>query len=141
MRLARLVGLAGVAAMIACSNDGANLTTPGGTGGSQSAPSDQTIGVAIQDFTYSPATVNVKVGATVVWTNGGPSAHTTVSDDGTWSSGSLNPPNGGGMYGGANSPAGTFQFTFNQAGTFRYHCSIHPPSAYPGFTGAVVVSQ
>jgi plastocyanin len=96
--------------------------------------------VTIQDFSYTPSTVNVKVGATVVWTNSGPSVHTTVSDAGMWNSGPINPPGGSGMYGSSGTAAGTFQFTFSQAGTFRYHCSIHPPSVYPQFVGAIVVS-
>ena len=47
---------------------------------------------------------------------------------------------GGGMGGGDSMPGGTFQFTFNQAGTYGYHCPLHPPSAYPGFIGTVIVT-
>ena len=47
---------------------------------------------------------------------------------------------GGGMGSGDSMPGGTFQFTFNQAGTYGYHCPLHPPSAYPGFTGTVIVT-
>src|SRR5262245_42733795 len=45
-----------------------------------------------------------------------------------------------GMGGGGSVPGGTFQFTFTQTGTYGYHCPIHPPSAYPGFTGSVIVT-
>jgi len=38
----------------------------------------------------------------------------------------------GGGYGGG-SAGGAFQFPFTQAGTYGYHCALHPPSAYPGF--------
>jgi len=137
MRVARLASLAGALAMLACSSTSDNLTNPSGTG-TTSMPSGATA-VTIQDFSYSPANVNVKMGATVLWTNSGPSTHTTVSDDGLWNSGPLNPPGGSSMYGGAGTMAGTFQFTFSQAGTFHYHCSIHPPSMYPQFVGTVVV--
>jgi plastocyanin len=73
--------------------------------------------------------VTVKMGSTVRWTNNGPSAHTTTSDMGAWDSGVLSPN------------AGTFEMTFSTTGTFPYHCSIHPPSVYPGFVGTVTVTQ
>ena len=74
------------------------------------------------------------------WTNNGPSAHTTTSDGGFWSSPTLAAPSGNGGYGGAGTAAGTFDFTFTQPGTYAYHCSLHPPSLYPGFTGTVTVA-
>jgi plastocyanin len=84
----------------------------------------------------------VKAGTSVMWSNAGPSAHTTTSDAGAWSSPTLGAPSGGGgPYGsGAATAGGTFQFTFSQPGTYRYHCSIHPPSVYPGFVGVIVVT-
>jgi len=48
---------------------------------------------------------------------------------GVWDSGLLSPA------------GGQFQMKFMQPGTFPYHCTIHPPSLYPGFAGAVVVTQ
>lgn len=142
MRVVRLASLAGVAAMIACSSTSDNLTTPTGTGSGTGMTSSANggAGVTIQDFSFTPSSVNVKVGETVTWTNSGPSTHTTVSDDNLWSSGPLNPPGSSSIYGGAGNAAGTFQFTFNQAGTFHYHCNLHPPSIYPQFVGTVVVS-
>jgi plastocyanin len=85
--------------------------------------------VTIQDFTFSPASVTIKVGAAVQWTNHGPSTHTATSDTDVWDSGQLSPSNG------------QFQMTFTQAGTFPYHCTNHPPSRYPNFTGTVTVTQ
>jgi hypothetical protein len=38
--------------------------------------------------------------------------HTVTSDTGVWDSGNL-------------SPGKSFSFTFNQVGTFPYHCNIH----------------
>jgi len=57
--------------------------------------------------------LTVAVGATVTWENDDSLAHTSTSDTGVWNSGTLQP--------GRN-----FSFTFNTAGTFPYHCSIHP---------------
>ena len=42
--------------------------------------------------------------------------------------------------GGTGTAGQTFQFTFNTPGTFPYHCSIHPPSAFPGFIGTITVT-
>jgi len=95
--------------------------------------------VTIQDFSFSPTTLTVKVGTTVKWTNSGPSAHTATSNTGTWDSGQLSSPTSGGAYGGG-SAGGTFQYTFTATGTYPYHCSNHPPSVYPGFTGTISVT-
>jgi len=41
---------------------------------------------------------------------------------------------------GSMSRAGaSFQFTFTQPGTYRYHCVMHPPADYPAFVGVITV--
>jgi plastocyanin len=62
--------------------------------------------LTIQDFTFSPATVSIKVGEPVRWTNRGASPHTTTSGNGVWDSGQLNAP-GGGCYSRSGSAGGT----------------------------------
>jgi plastocyanin len=69
--------------------------------------------VKIQNFAFSPASVTIKKGESVTWTNEDSASHTIVSDSNVFQSGSL-----------ANGQ--TFSFTFNTAGQFPYHCSIHP---------------
>src|SRR5215213_1494896 len=76
-----------------------------------SAQDDMT--VSIKDFSFSPAQITVPQGTTVTWTNEGPSPHTTTADDGSWDSGTLQ-------------QGEDFSFTFDQPGTYTYHCSIHP---------------
>ena len=62
--------------------------------------------------------LTVKLGTTVTWTNMTQAGHTVTSDDGkSFDSGISNPIAASG---------GTFSFTFKQAGTFPYHCQIHP---------------
>ena len=68
---------------------------------------------AIDNFAFSPATLKVKVGQQVTWTNQQPGVTHTVTADG----GTFDHP----MPSGA-----TFSFTFARAGTFAYHCKIHP---------------
>ena len=65
-------------------------------------------------FGFSPATLTIKVGTTVIWKNMSLAAHTITSDDGqTFDSGSI-------------AVGGTFRFTFTTAGAFPYHCNYHP---------------
>jgi plastocyanin len=65
-------------------------------------------------FGFSPVTFTIKVGTTVIWKNMSSAPHTVTSDDGqTFDSGTVQ-------------VGGTFQFTFKNAGTFSYHCNIHP---------------
>ncbi len=67
-------------------------------------------------FAFTPASITIKVGTTVVWTNSTGAPHTSSSDAGsavTWDSSIIN-------------PGGTFNFTFTQVGTFHYHCNVHP---------------
>jgi plastocyanin len=145
MYLSRLAIVA-LAMGVACSGGGggSDVTAPPGNGGNMSNPPPaQTVGVSIRDFAFTPATLSIKAGTTVRWTNTGPSVHTTVSDDGVWTSGALGAPNSGGGgsgYGGGSSPGGTFEFTFTNPGTYGYHCNLHPPSSYPGFTGTITVT-
>jgi plastocyanin len=55
----------------------------------------------------------IEAGDTVTWDFGGSAApHTTTSVDGVWDSGTLS--------------GGTFAFTFDEPGTYAYHCDIHP---------------
>ena len=69
--------------------------------------------VTIANFSFSPASLTVSAGTTVTWTNNDSTAHTVTLDDGSAASGDI--------AGGA-----TFQHTFTTAGTFTYHCRIHP---------------
>lgn len=70
---------------------------------------------------YSPDDLTVAVGATVTWTNTDSVAHTSTSDAAGWNSGEV-------------APGGRFSVAFQTAGTFPYHCTIHP-----GMIGTVVV--
>ena len=70
--------------------------------------------VRIEDFAFSPANIVVDAGTTVTWTNYDSAAHTVTSDDG----GVLDSPLLG--------KNRTFSHTFDQAGTYAYHCAPHP---------------
>ena len=79
--------------------------------------------VAIKNFTFSPASLDAKVGAPITWTNGDVAPHTVTFDDSSvGGSGNLN----GGQ---------TFELVITKAGTFPYICKIHP-----SMKGTVTVS-
>ena len=62
MTFARLIGIAALAGSLSCSNNsGSNVTGPGGSMPLPAGSAD----VTIRDFTFSPASVSIKVGATV----------------------------------------------------------------------------
>lgn len=69
--------------------------------------------VTIAGFAFAPASLTVKVGATVTWTNKDSATHTVVWSDGSQGSGSLT--DGGAPY----------SRTFDTPGTFAYACGIH----------------
>jgi plastocyanin len=96
-----------------------SATDSGGRGGYGGGPTTSGAGtpeggtaVAIDNFAFSPATLKAKVGQQVTWTNKQGVAHTVTAN-----AGAFNHP----MPSGA-----TFSFTFTKAGTFAYHCTIHP---------------
>lgn len=65
-------------------------------------------------FTFKPKTLDITVGMTVIWKNKTTVQHTATSNDGTtFNSGFIN-------------PGASFKFTFTKAGSFPYHCNIHP---------------
>ncbi len=79
---------------------------------------------AIKGFAFSPKTLTIKPGTTVVWTQKDQAPHTVTSNTGAWvASPDL-------------MPGQTFSHTFTKTGTFAYHCAVHP-----GMTATVIVSR
>lgn len=71
--------------------------------------------VAIKNFAFAPATLKVRVGTTVTWTNQDTDAH-TVTSAGT----------GGPLHSAALTTHATYSYTFTRPGTYAYLCTIHP---------------
>lgn len=69
--------------------------------------------VTIHNFAFGPARLVVSPGTRVVWTNTDSDPHTVTGDKGDWSSDALD-------------TNGQFTRVFSTAGTFPYHCKIHP---------------
>ena len=138
-----LVALSALVFLAACGGDtGTGGTTPTAgttpTVGTTSTPAatatqagnTQTVMIITDSngsFAFSPASLTIKAGTTVTWKNTTAAPHTVTSDDGkSFDSGSANP---------IAAQSGTFSFTFTTAGTFAYHCAIHP------FMKATIVVQ
>jgi plastocyanin len=88
----------------------------GGGAACAAAPAGSTaaVTVTIKDFKFSPQPVQAKVGDVVAWTNqDGTTPHSATMDTAGCDTNTIN--------GGA-----TAMLVFSQAGTYTYHCSIHP---------------
>jgi plastocyanin len=83
--------------------------------------------VGVLDNSFDAASIQIATGATVVWRNQGQTAHDVIplEDNATW-----------GVIDANFGPGEAYEHTFEQAGTYRYYCSLHP-----GMTGTIVVED
>jgi len=81
----------------------------------------KTHAVTIEGLKFSPQTIEVSAGDSVVWTNKDPFPHTVVANDESFRSKEIEPNT-------------TFKFASNKSGTVPYACTLHPT-----MTGTVVV--
>ena len=79
--------------------------------GASAAPAAGTI--MIKDFSFSPAALTVSRGTRVTWKNMDDEPHTVASTAGAFRSGALDEQD-------------SFTFEFDEPGTYRYVCTIHP---------------
>jgi plastocyanin len=78
--------------------------------------------VRVGDNFFNPGTRNIATGTTITWTwNSGSTTHNVTFDDGPAS---------------ADQSSGQYERTFNNAGSFPYHCTIHGA----GMSGTIVVN-
>jgi plastocyanin len=80
--------------------------------------------VDIRDNFFDPREIRIEPGEAVTWTDRGFRPHTVTSDTGLFDSGAIN--------------AGDFSFTFEEKGTYYYHCRLHG-AARRGMWGVVIV--
>lgn len=69
--------------------------------------------VVIQQMTYSPSSINVKVGDSVTWTNRDDREHAITAEDGSFASAKI-------------APGESFSHTFTRPGSYPYGCKFHP---------------
>jgi amicyanin len=79
----------------------------------QATPATGVTQVTIQNFAFQPASIQVKVGTTVTWTNQDTAAHTVTFRNGMGASALLR-------------QGQSFSDTFTSSGTYAYYCAVHP---------------
>ncbi len=77
--------------------------------------------LTIVDFAYAPRDIEVAPGTTLTWANNGVALHTVTARSGLFDSGLM-------------ASGTTFSYTFTEAGTYQYFCTLHPD-----MTGTVIV--
>ncbi len=90
--------------------------TPTTTQATPVSGSPQTIMITNSSGSYGfdPGLLTIKAGTTIIWKNVSSAPHTVTSDDGT-------------TFDSGNMPVGgSYHFTFTAAGSFPYHCNVHP---------------
>jgi plastocyanin len=87
----------------------------------QAAPAARTASVSIKMFAFTPQVLTVAPGTTVTWTNADEDPHTVTANDKGFHSAALDTDD-------------KYSFTFTNAGSFAYFCSLHPH-----MTGKVIV--
>ena len=118
-----VIGAVLALSVFGCGGGGSAATpTPAGAQAISCNASGSGTAVSIANFSFSPASANVAVGGFVTWTNNDSTTHTVTFDSG---------PNCGSV----SSGGGTHTAQFTVAGSYAYHCSIHP-----SMKGTIVVS-
>lgn len=119
MRL-RFLFFAGLLAVSGCGSDASSPTSV--QGGTSGTPVSIVNGASVLTTTaFSPSSTTVTVGGSVTWTNNDNTAHTSTASNAAWDSGVI-------------APGARFTRTFTTAGSFPYHCTIHP-----GMVGTITV--
>jgi plastocyanin len=100
------------AASAAASVEASAPAAGGGAPCAESATAGE-VSVSIKGFAFNPADITAKVGQTITFTNDDSAPHTATLDDGSCTT----PQIAGGASDG---------LTFTAAGTFPFHCNVHP---------------
>ena len=69
--------------------------------------------MTIEDFAFGPAELSVAAGTTVTFVNNDTAPHTATADDDSWDTGEI-------------APGASATVTFDEPGTYTYHCDFHP---------------
>ncbi|HEY3344270.1 MAG TPA: cupredoxin domain-containing protein [Anaerolineaceae bacterium] len=108
---------------------GLHLSTarPTAAAGSSATGAGQTATVTMENFTFTPKTLQIKKGTTVIFINRDSARHTVTSDTGKFESGNLD--------------AGqSFQFQFTETGQFPYYCRYHGDKGGVDMAGVITVT-
>ncbi len=115
VRLAALVATLGML-LARCGSSSSNPSNPTPVVGGGGGAADVTITIVgiNGNMSFQPTPGAVHVGQTVAWHNSDVITHTSTADNGTWDTGGVSP-------GSTSAPV-----KMTTAGSFNYHCNIHP---------------
>ena len=83
--------------------------------------------IDMKDFVFSEETVTIKAGTSVRWTNSDIASHTVTADDASFDSGDI-------------APGSAWTHSFDEPGTYRYHCTPHSAQNEAGEWGGMVAT-
>ncbi len=114
--LTAVMGVLSLLALAACGGSSGYSSPTAPTSGMPPASNATTVSInaitGSQSFAPNPATA--KAGTAVQWNNAHSVTHRIVADNGSFDTGNISP----------GSTSGSI--TVTQAGSYAYHCSIHP---------------
>lgn len=93
-----------------------NMTTPVATQASENsadATKESQPKVTIKNFQFGPGSITIKAGQSIEFANLDDVQHSATADDGSWDTGLMG-------------QGEKKTITFSKAGTYAYHCSVHP---------------
>jgi plastocyanin len=106
--------------LVSCSSSTPSNPTPTPTPTPSPTPAPSAVTVSIvpgarslTTTAYAPNPLNIPHGTTVTWINNDTSTHDNIADGGTFNTGDI-------------APGGQASVTFQNAGSFPYHCGRHP---------------
>jgi plastocyanin len=100
---------------VAPSTAGGASAAAGGGAACAAAPAGATatVNVSIKNFKFNPQPVQAKVGDVVAWKNDDSAPHSATLDDGSCDTDQI-------------AIGSSAMLTFTKAGTYTYHCKVHP---------------
>jgi plastocyanin len=110
-------------ALAACSGGSGAATTGPAASVCNDSTGTTVVAATVQNKTWSQP-INAKVGDVITWTNADAVPHKVALDDGSCMMGANIAPSGG-----------TASLVFTKAGTYPFHCTVHP-----SMTGTITIS-
>jgi plastocyanin len=110
-------------ALAACGGDNNADTAPQTTEGTEAPAANE---VVMRLVAFRPEALTVPAGTTVTWKQTDPGTHTVTSGTVTQGAGDVTTAPDGKFDSGNLATDATFEFTFEEAGTFPYFCTVHP---------------
>ena len=92
-----------------------------GGGGCTTSSEAGAVTAGMENFAFAPADVTAAVGETITWTNADSAPHTVTLDDGSCDTGNIAQGASAGL-------------VFDAAGSYPYHCTVHP-----NMTGTITI--